>query len=127
MGASELQIASEFREALEVAAKTGDREAMYAFLAPDIEWVMPARTLQGITQVREQMIWGAPPEHLDQEFQVSDWTVLGAGRVACDVHQVYRRKKTGEFAYQRDLRIELSIRDTKIIRYEMRNHNVAQP
>jgi hypothetical protein len=119
MGADELGIANQFRAVLEIAAKTGDREAVYAFLAPDIEWVMPVRTLEGINQVREQLIWGAPPEHLDQEFQMGDWADLGAGRVACDVHQVYRRKKTGEFAYERDLRIELLIQDTKIIRYEM--------
>ena len=120
MDAGELETANQFRAVLEVAAKTGDREALYAFLAPDIEWVMPVRTLQGIDQVREQMIWGAPPEHLDQEFQMGDWTDLGAGRVACDVHQVFRRKKNGEFAYERDLRIELSIQGTKIARYEMR-------
>jgi hypothetical protein len=119
MGADQLGIATQFRAVLEIAAKTGDREAVYAFLAPDIEWVMPVRTLEGINQVREQMIWGAPPEHLDQEFQMGDWADLGAGRVACDVHEVYRRKKTGEFAYERDLRIELLFRGTKIIRYEM--------
>jgi hypothetical protein len=29
-------------------------------------------------------------------------------------------KKTGEFAYERDLHIELTIQDRKITRYEMR-------
>jgi ketosteroid isomerase-like protein len=126
MGTGDLEIASQFRAVLEVAAKSGDREALYPLLAPDIEWVMPVRTLQGISQVREQMIWGAPPEHLDQEFQMGDWIVLGAGQVACDVHQTYRTKKTGEFAYERDLRIELSIQGSKITRYEMRIVNPAR-
>jgi ketosteroid isomerase-like protein len=120
MGAAELEIAGEFQAALETAAKTGDREALYSFLAPDVEWVAPMRTLQGIDEVKQQMIWGMPPEHLDLEFTVSDWADLADGRVACDAHEVFRMKTTGEFAYERNLHIELTIRDGKIARYAMR-------
>jgi hypothetical protein len=36
------------------------------------------------------------------------------------VQQVYRLKETGEFAYERRLRIELTVQDGKIGRYEVR-------
>src|SRR4249919_1809409 len=100
MGAVELETANQFWAVFEAAAKTGERDAVYPLLAADVEWVAPARTLQGINQVKEDMIWGFPPEHLDLEFTIGDWADLADGRVACDVHEVFRMKKTGEFAYE---------------------------
>ena len=44
----------------------------------------------------------------------------GDGRVACEVHEVYRPKESGEVAYERDLSIELTVREGKVNRYEMR-------
>ena len=120
MHANDLEVANRFRAALETAAKTGDREPLYPLLASDVEWITPKRTLRGIEQVRNQLIWGSPPENLDLEFEVGDWLELGEGQVACDVHQVYRVKGSGDFAYERDRRIELTIRDGRISRYEMR-------
>src|SRR5262245_10467124 len=120
MGAEEAGVARQFRTVLEAAAKTGDWEAVYAFLAPDVEWVTPKRTLRGIDEMREQLIWGSPPEHLDLEFEVGDVVELDDGRIVVDVHQVYRLKETGDFAYERNRRIELTICDGKISRYEMR-------
>ena len=120
MGADDLEIARQFRIALEAAAKTGDREAVYPFLAADVEWVTPKRTLHGIDEVREELIWGSPPENLDLEFAEGDWLELGDGRVVSDVRETYRVKGTGDFAYERNRRIELTIRDGKISRYEMR-------
>ena len=119
MTSDDIEIASRFLEALEEAAQTGDREAVYPFLAPDVEWVTPKTTLSGIDQVRTQLIWGSPPENLDVEFKAAEWLDLGDGRLAADVHQVYRLKGTGELAYERDRRIELALRDGKINRYEM--------
>ena len=86
----------------------------------DIEWVTPKRTLCGIDEIREELTWGSPPEKLDLEFEAGDWVDLGDRRLACDVHQVYRWKETGEISYERERRIELTIRDEKIARYEMR-------
>ena len=91
MGADDLEIARQFRIALEAAAKTGDREAVYPFLAADVEWVTPKRTLHGIDEVREELIWGSPPENLDLEFAEGDWLELGDGRVVSDV----RARSTG--------------------------------
>jgi hypothetical protein len=120
MGADEIEIARRLQTVLVAAAKTGNREGVYPFLAPDVEWVTPKRTLQGIEQVRDELIWGSPPHNLDLEFEVGEWVDLGGGRVASEVHETYRLKGSGDFAYERNRRIELTIRNGKISRYEMR-------
>ena len=120
MRAEDVEVAGQFLAALEAAVESGGREAVYPLLSPDVEWVTPKRTLRGIEEIREELTWGSPPENLDLEFEAGDWVDLGDLRVACDVHQVYRWKETGEVSYERDRRIELTIRDRKIARYEMR-------
>jgi len=120
MRAEDVEVAGQFLAALEAAVESGGREAVYPLLSPDVEWVTPKRTLRGIEEIREELTWGSPPENLDLEFEAGDWVDLGDLRVACDVHQVYRWKETGEVSYERDRRIELTIRDGKIARYEMR-------
>ena len=120
MGPDDLEIATRFRIALETAAKSGDREALYPFLAADVEWVTAKRTLHGIDEVREELIWGSPDENLDLEFEEGEWVELGDGRLVLDVHQVYRVRATGDFAYERNRQIKLTIRDGQISRYEMR-------
>jgi hypothetical protein len=120
MSADDLQIARQFGSALEGAAKTGDWTAVYPLLAADVEWVTPKRTLTGIDELEHDRIWGDPPEHLDLDFEVGDWVDLGDGRAAIDVRQVYRMKDSGDFAYQRDLHIEVVIRGSAIARYEIR-------
>jgi ketosteroid isomerase-like protein len=121
MGAGDPEVARAFLDAVERAAATGDREPVYPLLAPDVVWVTPKRELAGIDAVREQLTWGAAPEHLDLEFTTGDMTDLGDGRIATDVREVYRMKGTGDFAYARTLRIELTIRDGRIARYERRD------
>lgn len=120
MRAEDLEVAEQFLAALEAAAESGDREPVYPFLAPDVEWVTPKRTLRGIEEIQSELIWGSPPENLDLEFEAGDWVDLGDLGVACDVHEVYRWKETAEVSYERDRRIELTIRDGKVARYEMR-------
>ena len=120
MDAGEIEIANRFRAALEGAAKTGDWDPVYPCLTPDVEWVTPKRTLTGIDQVEHDLIWGQPPEHLDLEFQSGEWLDLGEGRAGLDVVQIFRVKGSGDFAYQRQLRVEIAIRDGKIGRYEIR-------
>jgi ketosteroid isomerase-like protein len=120
MSSGELALAGRFRLALEVAAKTGDWTGVYPCLAPDVEWITPKRTLTGIDEVEHDLIWGTPPELLDLEFEVGDWVELGEGRLALRVHEIYRMKGSGDFAYERDRRIEITIREGQISRYEMR-------
>jgi hypothetical protein len=95
MGAEDVEVAGQFLAALEAAAESGDREAVYPLLVPDVEWVTPKRTLRGIGEIGKELTWGSPPEKLDLEFEAGDWVDLGDRRVACDVHQVYRWKETG--------------------------------
>ena len=120
MRIEDVEVAGQFLAALEAAAKGGDREAVYPLLASDVEWVTPKRVLRGIEEIKKELTWGSPPEKLDLDFEAGDWVDLGDGRVACDVHQIYRWKETGEVSYERDRSIELTMRDGKIGRYEMR-------
>jgi ketosteroid isomerase-like protein len=120
MAVPDAEIANQFRAALEVAVGTGDLKAVYPLLATDVEWVTPQRTLHGLDEVKEQLDWIKPSETFDFEFSQGDWVDQGDGRFALEVHEVYRLKETGDFGYARDRRIELTIRDGKISRYEMR-------
>jgi ketosteroid isomerase-like protein len=119
VSAGDLAVARQFLEALAAAARTGDRNGLYPLLAPDVEWVTPKRDLGGIDAVREQLTWIAPHRTLELEFE-QEVTDLGDGRVVSDVHETYRMKGTGDFAFARECRIELTIRDERIARYEMR-------
>jgi ketosteroid isomerase-like protein len=118
--ASDLEIAKLFRAALETAVRTGDHEALLDLVAPDVEWVTPQRTLRGIEELETWRIWGSSPQGFDFEFSEGEWLNLGDGRVVCDMRQVYRVKESGDLAYERVRQIELTIREGKISRYELR-------
>jgi len=120
MGAGDLEIANQFLAALATAAETGDREGVIPFLSAGIEWVTPKRTLRGVEEIRTDLTWLRPPDTLEVEFERGELTDLGEGRVALDVHEVYRVRGSGDFAYARDRRLELTIRGDGIARYEMR-------
>jgi ketosteroid isomerase-like protein len=115
------EIATAFLTALEAAAKTGDRDPVYPFLAPDAEWLTPQRDLVGVDEIRRELTWVNPPDKLDLEFERGELVELGEGRVAVDVGQVYTLRATGEFAYRRLRRVELTVRDGKVCRYEIRS------
>lgn len=120
MSADDLTVARRFLGVLATAADTGERDALYALLAPDVVWLTPMRGLLGIDEVRRRLEWLRPPGTLDVEFAEPKLTDLGDGHVVSEVHEVYRMKGTGDFAYHRDRRIDLTIRDGRIARYEMR-------
>jgi ketosteroid isomerase-like protein len=119
MSADDLEVATRFLETLALAARTGDRDALYPFLAADVEWEMPQRGLRGIDDVRAHLTWISPPEKLEIEFGEPEVTDHGDGRIVSYVEETYRMKGTGEFAYARGRRVELTIRDRMIVRYEM--------
>jgi hypothetical protein len=58
------------------------------------------------------------PENLDVEFDPGELEDLGDGHVSAVNTQVYRWKETGELAFERRARIEYTIRDGRIVRYE---------
>jgi ketosteroid isomerase-like protein len=120
MSAEDLAVAQRFLEVLAAGAKSGDLEDVYPFLAPDVEWVTPQRDLRGLGEVRDGLAWYSPRERLEIDFDVEELNDLGNGRIVTDFQEIYRMKRTGEFAYARDRQIELTIRKGKIARYEMR-------
>ena len=85
MSTDTAEIATAFLAALEVAAKTGDRDSVYPFLAPDAEWVTPQRDLVGVDEIRRELTWVNPPDKLDLVFERGELVELGEGRVAMDV------------------------------------------
>ena len=120
MGAAETEVATRFLRAVGEAVRTGDREPVYPLVARDVEWVTPKRTLHGIDEIKEQLTWGFPPENLDVEFELGEPTELSEDRVSFYLCNVYRWTQTGDFAHERRRRVELTIRDGLITRYEMR-------
>jgi ketosteroid isomerase-like protein len=122
MSADDLAVAQKFLAALTAAAKTGELEEIYDFLAADVEWVTPTRNLRSIGAVRNEMTWFSPRETVEIDFAVSQERLidLGNGRIATDFREIYTTKRTGELAYARHRRIELTVRNGKIARYEMR-------
>jgi ketosteroid isomerase-like protein len=119
MPSESIEVAERFRVALEAAVRTGERDAVLALLAPDVEWVTPQRTLHGITDIQENWNWGSSPESFDYAFEEGEWTDDGEGRLVCEVRQVYRVRETGDFAYERMRRVRLTVHDGKIGRYEI--------
>lgn len=120
MARDDVAVARTFLDVLRAARLTGDRSALFPFLADDVRWSTPQREVDGLEAARDELTWIKPPDHLDVEYDDPTFSDLGDGRVVSDVHEVYRTKGTGEFAYARDRRIELTIRDGKIARYEIR-------
>lgn len=120
MGVQDVAVATRFLSALSAAVKSGDREPVIPLVVQDVEWVTPERTFHGIDDVQEHLIWGFPPEHLDVELEVGEVVDLGEGQVRSEIRQIYRWKQTGEFAHERERRIDVTIRNGKISRYEMR-------
>jgi hypothetical protein len=120
MSADDVEIARRFLSVLATAANTGERELLYPFLAADVEWVTPRRDLAGIEEVHEELTWITPPESFDLEFEATQMSDLGGGRIVTSVRELYRDKGTGEVAHSRDRQVEVTIRDAKVVRYEMR-------
>jgi ketosteroid isomerase-like protein len=120
VASEDVDLATRFRSALETAVSTGDRRALLELVDPDVEWVTPLRTLRGVDELQTWRVWGSSADAFEFEFGEGDWIDRGDGHVECEVHQVYRVKESGDFAYERQRRIELTIQDGKVSRYEVR-------
>jgi ketosteroid isomerase-like protein len=122
MSADDLAVARRFFEALAAAANSGDHDRIYPLLAPDVEWLTPLRNLHGVDEVRDQPSWPwiSPRTNLQIDFEETKTIDLGGGRVVWDFRELHRTTSTGDLAYTRDRRIELTIRGDKIARYELR-------
>ena len=122
MSADDLAVARQFLAALAAAAKSGDHEGLSPLLAADVEWLTPLPILHGLAEVCDQRSWPwiAPRTNLDVDFEETETTDLGRGEIVSDFHEIYWTKRSGEFAYARDSRIVLTIREGRLARYEMR-------
>jgi ketosteroid isomerase-like protein len=122
MSAEDVAVAQLFFDALESAARSGDRDRLYPLLSSDVEWQTPLRTLHGVRALQDEpgWPWAEPRPAFDVGLEDTQTVDLGDGRVVADFREVYRMKDSGDFAYERKRQIELTIRDEKVARYELR-------
>ena len=113
-----------------------EREAVDDVLAEDVEWVVPERggttTLRGIDAVLAWYAGGGAadqgtPEDLGgaEKFDVSeergDLEDFGEGRVGSRNRLIYTWKESGEVARVETARLVYTVREGKIVRYELEN------
>jgi hypothetical protein len=120
MPASDRDTAQQFQSAAEEAPRTGQFEPLMAFLTSNVECVTPQHALTGADALIETLGRARPPETFNLEFENSDWKELGAGRYSCELRVHFRSKLNDDMSYSRDRSFELTIRDGKVSRYEMR-------
>ena len=117
-------------------ASNFERRAVEDVLAEDVEWVVPkgdgVTTLRGIDAVLE---WyeaggaadeGAPEdlggaEGLDFSEERGELEDFGDGRVGSLNRLIYSWKESGEVADVKTARLVYTVRDGKIVRYELEN------
>ena len=117
-------------------ASNFERRAVEDVLAEDVEWVVPKggglTTLRGIDAV---LGWyesggatdeGAPEdlggaESVDVSEERGELEDFGEGRVGSLNRLIYTRKESGEVAGIRTARLVYTVRDGKIVRYELEN------
>jgi ketosteroid isomerase-like protein len=116
----DVAVAREFLEVLAAGAQTGDLEGVFPFLSVDVEWLTPQRDMRSLGEVREGLARYSPRESLDIDFERQELVDLGDGVVVLDFRELYLTRSTGELAYARERRIQLTVREGKIARYEMR-------
>ena len=116
-------------------ASNFERRAVEDVLADDVEWVVPqgggVTTLQGVDAVLEWYSGGgatdegatedprrsAPLEVSEERGELEDF---GDGRVG-SVNRLIYTKESGEVAQVRSHRLVYTVRDGKIVRYELEN------
>ena len=122
-------------------ASNFERAAVEDVLAEDVEWVVPksggVATLRGIDAVLEGYEDGgvtdeaAPDEvgaaeSLDVSEERGELEDFGEGRVGSLNRLTYTWKESGEVADVRTARLVYTVRDGKIVRYELENIGEAE-
>ena len=110
-----------------------EREAVEDVLAEDVEWVVPERggvtTLRGIDAVlawyggggaTEPEDFGGPGS-LDVSEERGELEDFGEGRVGSVNRLIYTSKETGEVVSVKTHRLVYTVRDRKIVHYELEN------
>ncbi len=122
-------------------ASNFERGAVEEVLAADVEWVVPRRggvtTLRGIDAVLE---WyesgGAADEAVSEDLggleslavseERGELEEFGEGRVGSLNRLIYTSKESGEVADVKTARLVYTVRDGKIIRYELESLDEAE-
>jgi ketosteroid isomerase-like protein len=122
MSVRDLSVARTFFAALASAVRTGDRDGLYPLLDSDVEWQTPLRSVRGLGELQNEPSWpwAKPRARFDVDFEEGETIDLGDGHIVAGFREIYRMTDTGEFAYARDRRIELTISGEKIARYELK-------
>jgi hypothetical protein len=113
-----------------------ERRAVENVLAEDVEWVVPSRggvtTLRGIDAVLEWYAAGGAAdagasddlggaESVDVSEERGELEDFGEGRVGSLNRLIYTRKESSEVANVKTARLVYTVRDGKIVRYELEN------
>ena len=130
MGSEALDVVNRWR------AANFERDAVEGVLAEDVEWVVPQAggmtTLRGIDAV---LGWyqgggvadeGLPeglgdPDAIDVSEERGELEDCGEGRVGSVNRVVYTRRESGDVAAVKTARLVYTVRDGKIVRYELEN------
>jgi hypothetical protein len=111
-----------------------EREAIEDVLAEDVEWVVPSGdgviTLSGVDAVLKWYEGGGAvddegaedpggPERFDVAEERGELEELGEGQVGSLNRLIYTSKESGEVAYVKSGRLVYTVRDGKIVRYEL--------
>ena len=117
-------------------ASNFERRAVEDVLAEDVEWVVPkgggVTTLRGIDAVLEWYEGGGAadegaPEDLggarsvDVSEERGELEDFGEGRVGSLNRLIYTKKESGEVADVKTARLVYTVRNGKIVRYELEN------
>ena len=112
-------------------ASNFERGAVEDVLADDVEWVVPnsggVSRVRGIDAVLEWYASGGaadellPDESLDFSEERGELEDFGDGRVGSLNRLIYTSKESGEVAYVKTHRLVYTVRDGKIVRYELEN------
>jgi hypothetical protein len=111
-----------------------ERGAVEDAVAHDVEWVVPesgaVTTLHGIDAVLDWYAGGgaadegvpqdlAGAETLDVSEERGELEDFGEGRVGSLNRLIYKSKESGDVAYVKTMRLVYTVRDGKIVRYEL--------
>jgi ketosteroid isomerase-like protein len=105
-----------------------ERPAVAEVLSEDVEWIVPqggeVTTVRGIDAVLEWYAGGgvveeAPPEGVEVTDERGELQDFGEGRVGSLNRVVYTRTDSGEVVGEKVARLVYTVRDGKIVRYEI--------
>ena len=119
-------------------ASNFERRAVEDVLAEDVEWVVPkgggVTTLRGIDAVLEwyeaggaaeegapEDLGGGGAESVDLSEERGELEDFGEGRVGSLNRLIYTWKESGEVADVKTARLVYTVRNGKIVRYELEN------